>query len=64
MSEPANAIRVGKWEVGFAEPGQTLIRFSFTDRDPLIFAMPHDQAMAMAAAIIDQNSPATSRPIN
>jgi hypothetical protein len=57
------AITVGKWEVGFSSD-KTFLRFPFTDRPALILAISHDQAVALARAILDQNAPSTIRKLS
>jgi len=58
-----NAILVGKWEV--ARVGRhALIRFPFSDRPSIVLALPHDQAVAFAEAILQPIAPSKSRRIN
>lgn len=49
------AIVVGKWSLGHhAKERLTILRFDFTDREPLIIAVPNEEADKIAVALIEQ----------
>lgn len=60
-----SADRVGSWSVGFsAIHNQTIIKFDIQGEASVVFAMPHEQAIAMARAILDQDQPSESHSIS
>lgn len=56
MSNPIEAVFVGRWTVGYSpqDDGLCLLKFDFTDRPSITLAIPHDQAEQIAEAILEQ----------
>lgn len=50
------ALMVGKWSLGRTRDGAlTLLRLEFSDRDPINLSFPTEEAVKIAAAIVEQN---------
>jgi hypothetical protein len=49
------AILVGKWTVGFHHStAGTILKFDFSDRDPIVLIVPKEQATELARGILSQ----------
>lgn len=55
MAVSITAPRVGKWALGFSpSQGLTFLRFEFSDREPMDFAIPNEEADKIGAALVEQ----------
>ena len=57
------AIKVGRWNLGLIPADKTrILMLQFTDREPINLAIPSDEAIKMARAILEQeNNPPPRR---
>jgi hypothetical protein len=57
MAEQIEALVVGKWHLRYAHGADgCVLSFEFTDRAPMHFLIPLNEAAAMAQAILDQKA--------
>jgi len=63
MAQTVDAIRFGKWKVGF-DPNsrQAVIVMEFVDRPPMTFVAPLADASALGRALIALDDPGQSSP--
>ena len=67
MSMQVSAVLVGRWKIGLADSPpdarRTILMFDFDNREPINLALPPDQAVNIARAILDQydNPPPTTK---
>ncbi len=60
MSKEFAAILVGRWTTGYDKKRKNaIIKFDFSDREPLVFAMSVDEAKAMGTALANLHGDAT-----
>jgi len=57
------AIVVGRWSVGYERgTGNAILMFEFSDRPPLVFAMPLRESTACGRALCDLDRPGQPTP--
>lgn len=63
MTEAVSATQIGAWKVGYDHRSKmAVIVFEFTDRPPIPFVIPIEDASRLARALLALDTPGQSSP--